>query len=286
MGSVAMRLAGLVVLAVMCATLSACGHDSARSPDLFAYDPDRPLDVATGDVERNGDVTVRHVTYAGADGARVPALLAIPRDEDMRRGCLIFQGGLGSRKEDAGALWPGAAKLGLATFTIDARDQGERARNPSALRADLESPKRLADMLRGTVIDLRRGLDYLETVPECQGKFVYIGVSEGGALGAMLAGSDDRIDATALLSVGSSWRAAIRTSDVILPGIERDPSRLKAALEDLGPLDPARWVAEDRAPAPVPGRRPKRPLHLGGGWSCAGGGGTRAETVLQLRRRA
>src|SRR5437773_1469191 len=54
-----------------------------------------------------------------------------------------------------------------------------------------------------TVVDLRRGVDYLETVPEVDAKRVgYYGVSMGGILGGIAAGLDSRFRAPALVVAG------------------------------------------------------------------------------------
>src|SRR6186997_2350527 len=95
-----------VVLASLGATGLACNDDPPRAPrNPFAYDAKRPLHAHVSVLERKRDVIVKRVTYAAADGSRVPALFAVPR-HGRSLGCLIYQGGVGSRKEAAAAIWP------------------------------------------------------------------------------------------------------------------------------------------------------------------------------------
>ena len=214
------------------------GSESPRRADAFPYDRSRPLRPRILDVDKRRKVTVQRLTFAASDGRRVPALLALPRTVRRPRGCLIYQGGLGSEKEDAAFIWQGAADIGLATFTIEPR------------RREVHSARGIASVLRENVRELRRGLDYLGTRRECRHNVGYLGISLGGALGALLAGADDRISAAVLASIGATWRAALLSSDSLLPGTAEDEERLDAAAARLRPLDPARWVGKI-APRPV-----------------------------------
>lgn len=245
------RLARVVLLGLVLGTLVAgCGGGSEpkKVTDPFAYDRRAPLHLETQSLGRQGDVDVRRVTYTSFDGARVPALLAVPRGQPSS-GCLIYQGGVGQPKETAKALWPGAAALGLSTFTIDLRATGERG-STGEVKTILGSAGKIKRTLRDDVVDLRRGLDVLARRPECKGRVGYLGTSNGGVLGALLAGRDRRVKAVALTSLGATFKAALVQSDLILPGVGGDPARLAAAVRTLSPYDPARWVRRI-APRPV-----------------------------------
>src|SRR5205823_5734997 len=122
-----------------------------KQQDPFAYDRTRPLRPVVVDRGRRGDVRVQRVTYTAADGERVPALFAVPRG-GTARGCLMYQGGLGTTKETAAPLWPGLAGLGLATFTIDPRYIGARATKAEPLARVTRSTDQIVSMLRGDVL--------------------------------------------------------------------------------------------------------------------------------------
>ena len=239
----------MLMIGLSAATLTSCGGDK-KTRDPFAYDAARPLGARVEHLGPRGEVELDRVTYSATDGEQVPALFARVPPGRPRKGCLVFELGLGTKKEDAEFAWTGAARLGLSTFTIDLRNHGERAASPDAWERAAGDPALLASMVRGTVLDLRRALDYLEQQPACRRNVGYAGVSLGGIIGALLAGRDERVRATALLSTPSSWRVLVDDTDAILPGLEQDPEALRAALRRLAPLDPDRWVGRI-APRPV-----------------------------------
>lgn len=231
--------------------LGGCGGGSNLSVPKrpFAYDAARPLLPQVAETARVGPVDVRSLSYVTFDGSRVPALFAVPHGRRVF-GCLMFQPGISAPKEDAAPLWPGAAKLGLATFTIDPRYTGARATPAVPASQILQSPDLILSFLLEDVVDLRRGIDFLESQPVCRHNIGYLGVSEGGILGVLLSGADSRVRAAVFASVGATWRARIFYSPYILPGIVSHPQQLQAALSELSPLDTARWISKI-APRPV-----------------------------------
>jgi cephalosporin-C deacetylase-like acetyl esterase len=241
----------LLVVAALAGVLGGCGDKpSPTRHDPFAYDRTRPLRPVVRDVQQSAGVRVQSITYTAADGAVVPALLALPRGT-APKGCLIYQGGAGSTKEQASQLWPAAAALGLATFTIDTRYTGARATSGDQLLRVLQDADRVAGMVRDDVIDLRRGIDYLEGRPECRQNFGYLGTSQGALLGALLAGDDARIHAAVLTSIGATWRSALLyDTDVLLPGVTERPQAMETAVRKLQAFDAANWVGKI-SPRPV-----------------------------------
>ena len=212
--------------------------------DPFAYDQSKPLDVQTVALGRRGPVDLEGLTYRGTSGQRVSALFARPR---QAVGCLMYQGFLGSTKEEAAPIWTGAAKLNLATFTIDVPG----LMDAPAIEAVLNNADSVRRVLTDTVIDLRRALDYLETRPECRHNVGFLGSSLGAILGALLTGDDARVRTAVLTSIGGTWRGALARGDgLVLPGIAARAAQFDAAVKTLQPLDAARWVARI-APRPV-----------------------------------
>ena len=219
--SAAALLAALASVGV--AALSGClGGDDGSSEALHA---------STLDTRLEGAVKVERIVYSSSDGRRVPALFATPRGVTPR-GCLIWENGPNFRQKDSAEIWDGAARLGLAVFTVKLRGHGK-----------LADPSRLAAMVRGSVADLTRGIDYLEQRRECRKNIGYVGVSLGGAIGSVLAGRDPRIRATVLISTPPTWRSLLMAQ-----GVEK--TRLHTAERIQLPLDPKRWIARI-SPRPV-----------------------------------
>lgn len=251
------KAAVLLLLAGSMLALAACGN-GAVSPDPidpgsngpFGYDAETDLDPVEDRLRTTPLARATEVEYTTYDGERVPAAFTVPRSDRPYR-CVIFQGGLGSTREDQVFIAGQLVARDYGVFTIDPRFTGERATREVDPAIAAEDPKLFARMIRQTVIDLRRAIDYLEGRPECDEEGVgYIGTSLGAILGAALAGTDERVRAAALLVGGGDWRELILGTDDFLSGLERHPAQFAAALERLAPFDPVRWVKRI-SPRPV-----------------------------------
>jgi dipeptidyl aminopeptidase/acylaminoacyl peptidase len=142
------------------------------------------------------------------------------------------------------------ARAGFAAFAIDARAHGER-RDDEVLRAVETDAAALERMLRETVTDMRRGVDYLASRAECDpARIGYIGASMGGFLGAMLAGSDERIQAPVLLVSGADWTTMLQSSVARAFRERATPAVIEEARRLLDPIDPIHWVGRI-SPRPV-----------------------------------
>ena len=317
-----MDLAGRVALAAVCIAclggLSACGSGSTTTTqsavaEPLAYNQRTPLDARVLSTSVHGSIRVSEISYRSSDGTRVPALLATPIGASSR-GCLMYQGGIGVTKEQSPSIWEGAAALGLSTFTIDPRATGARG-GYGALRQVIRSPMAMATVIHDSVVDLRRGIDFLQTRPECNHNIGYLGTSFGGVLGAILAGQDVRIKAVILTSIGATWKQALLSSNLaarsaapppfeLLPRIDQSPTKLASAVRVLSPYDPAAWVGKiaprplllingrnDPAVAPVDAldladaaAEPKSVLYFDGGHNPFGPGPDQRTVLTQVAR--
>jgi cephalosporin-C deacetylase-like acetyl esterase len=232
------RLATAALLAAGSLLVGGCGGGGVSTHGVTAPRPEGLVDVHT-------------VTYRSSfDGSHVTALVALPRAVTSR-GCVIWQFGYGSTKEEASLAWQGLASLGLTTFGIDLRDHGARASSAAQTERVRLDPSLYAEVIRGTVGDLHSAIDYLEKQPYCRGNVAYAGVSLGGAIGAILAATDDRVKAAVLMVTPGSWRAVVTAPGApLVPGVTHDPAGLAAALRILSPLDPARFIGRI-SPRPV-----------------------------------
>ncbi|MGH2914999.1 MAG: alpha/beta hydrolase [Solirubrobacteraceae bacterium] len=224
----------------------------------MTYRPGVALHAQVTRVTREGPLRVRQLSYTSVDGQRVPALFTVPAGEPPL-GCLVYQGGLGQTKEQFPQLREGAGRLRLATFTIDPRDGGARG-SVAKMVAALKTPQTLLAMVLDTVVDLRVGLDYLESRPQCHHDIAYLGTSFGGVVGAILAAQDPRVKAVILTSIGATFEQAmlvgaeaakgIHDLPVQVPGAASSPSLLARAVRVLSPYDPEKMVPRI-APRPL-----------------------------------
>jgi dienelactone hydrolase len=259
------RARSLLALATSVALLAACSGGAAKTAPRpavyvrgttdaqpFRYDASKPLDAKLTPMSGGLAYTAHHVTYRSADGATVSGILTDPRWARAPHACVIVQHGLGGDKEDTKPFWNAAALADIEVLAIDARDHGERG-TARDLRRDLADPARLRSALQGTVIDQRRGLDFLQRRGDCDPKRLgYIGISMGALLGAMLAGVDARVEAPVLVVGGGDWRSLLSRTDIpeIVAARRADPGFVQDAASVLAPIDPDRWVGKI-APRPV-----------------------------------
>jgi hypothetical protein len=168
---------------------------------MFAYDTSEPLDYK--DLGENdwlhtnveGVYSAREITYMSA-GREVHGYLVLPEGEGPFP--VVLYGIDRPGDYDAPYMQAAAfASKGYAGLLVDA---------PAAL--DLpgyytwDAPQDVATWV-ASVTDLRRGLDVLETLPKIDaGRIGFLGNTYGGAMGADLAGLDERIQAYALVMVG------------------------------------------------------------------------------------
>jgi pimeloyl-ACP methyl ester carboxylesterase len=250
------RLTILGLLLICLAGLTACGGGGSHVPPtavkVLTYRPGVALDVHVARGPRTPSLRVQLITYTSVDGQRVPGLFAIPT-ASAPLGCVMYQAGLGTDKEAFPQLWQGLAKLRLATFTTDPRNGGARG-SAAAMEAAIKTPQTLLAMVLDTVVDLRVGLDYLETRPECHHNIAYLGTSFGGVVGAIFAGEDTRIKAAILTSIGPTFKEAIIVGNEVaptikglpvqVPGAATNPALMAQAVKILGPYDPDKWVGQ------------------------------------------
>jgi dienelactone hydrolase len=239
----------IFLLLALCACGAAC--QSTRAPDIvdtwspppeaegivplscdeieqvFAYDPQAPLDIQ--ETSRRGEwgVTIIDLTYASPMGGRVPATLIVPDDAGPFAGTL-YQHGMPSTRQpyipDAVAY----ARRGAVVLLIDA-PFARRAGGLENAVTHTEQDRREQIQL---IIDLRRGVDLLLSRPDVDPeRLAYVGGSYGGRMGGLLAGVEHRLKAYVLLSGGGG-----------LVSYETDPER-RARWHSMSEYTRRRWVA-------------------------------------------
>lgn len=235
-----------LALAIAACAAGACPA-AAKAPagftKVFDYDKRAPLSATARFMPESETeaVRVQKVSYRGAGGQRVPALLSIPKRR-RNRACVLYGHGLTLTKEEGfGENAEKYGARGAAVFAIDARFHGERenAIGGEAAAAKLETTYQL---YRLTVIDMRRGLDYLVGRGICDPKRIgYEGFSMGGFMGSMLIGADSRIKAGVLYVSGADWRKLFANTFVYFGG-QQTGARLTRAVRRMAPLDPKYWI--------------------------------------------
>ena len=178
---------------------------------FYRYDLGIPLEGRTIDRLEEEDYVREKIVFRGTRDSRVPGYLAIPTNGTPPYPCVLLLHGIGSSKEDwwkddsflsGGHLTRDLLASGFAVLALDAEYHGERLINN-----DFESPMvftfekgwvlRARDMMVQSVIEYRRGIDYLGTRAEIDtSRIGVIGYSMGGMMAFTLAAVDPRIKAT------------------------------------------------------------------------------------------
>lgn len=176
------------------------------------------LDAKTHRERRGNGYRIESITYASEPASRVTALLYLPDPSPAPAPAIIVACGHGGSKSCLYAQYAGQlyAKLGFACLVVDTIGEEERdAEGRMGSRAhdlyNLSPEERIVFMrnrlkrsiLGKIVLDLQRGLDYLQSRPEVDPTRIgIVGYSLGGATAGCLAILDERVRAAVLCGWG------------------------------------------------------------------------------------
>jgi dienelactone hydrolase len=218
----------------------------AANRHLFDYDAAEPLDVEETGGGRTGGVTATDLTYRSPKGGRVPATLLVPGGPGRYAG-IVMMHGMPSNRQAMLAAGTAMARVGAVVVMIDAPFARPENQGRDALTLTGQDREEQIQL----IVDLRRAIDLLLTRPEVDpGRLAYFGVSYGGAMGGLLAGVEDRLQAYVLV-VGDGGLVTHLTGPEDWPGGElaRLPDAGRQAwLEAMWPIEPIHYVAQ-AAPA-------------------------------------
>ncbi len=227
---------GVVLLAAGC---GGGGKSAARQPSLYGYDRTAPLGFRDrGTVNHGYPIQVRDVSYASPRGGRVTAYLVVPPGKGPFPAVLYLHGsGEDRTRLVVPAAWLAArGAIGLAIDSAFVHASGPEPTDP------VKRLERERDLTAQTVVDLRRGIDVLASLPQVDaGRIGFVGYSGGAKIGAILAGVEPRIHAFDLMSGGA---ARVSTFVAAAPPSLRAPVR-----RVLGEVDPLRYVGRARPAA-------------------------------------
>jgi cephalosporin-C deacetylase-like acetyl esterase len=242
-----MRIRCVVGLWISLLALPAIAWSQGTAPSWDALQkqyalPEGPPPAATREkLSETDDAVLYKVIYQSTGGTKVPALLFLPRRAKSPMPVVVLQHGLGHAKEEMlnDAMKAELVKDGWAGFAIDAALHGERkvaGKEPLTAFFGLDKTP-----IYQTVADLRRGLDYLGTLPEIDGKRIgFYGVSMGGFLGALAAGLDTRIKAPVLVVTWGDWGTLYDNSDLLkqaAAGTILTPELVRQFMADVDPVN-------------------------------------------------
>lgn len=200
---------------------------------IFDYNKKSPLNVEESSVEHRNGVSVRDISYASLADGRVRAYLVMPSGNGPFAGIIFMHPGPGNRSsflDEAITL----AKMGAVSLLIDAPwaypEFGERALKMTA--------EELRNMFVQTAMDIRRGVDLIQSTPGVDAKRIgYVGHSFGALLGGVLSGVEKRIKAHVLMAGTGSF-----TDVAVLNMPDLKGRRLEEYRQTMEPIDPIHYV--------------------------------------------
>ena len=194
--------------------VATCPVRMAAYLELYQYDTSLPLNPEEKLVEETDTYQLYHVLYDSTRNLRIPALLMLPKSPAAGpRPCIFFMHGYTSRKERFNAIFPFCVDAGCAAFAIDAQYHGERKIEGVDIYSEYIHRNR--DAIIQTIVDARRGLDYLSSRLEIDpARIAVMGTSMGGIMASIFAGVDERLKAAVLVVAGGDWGLMTQTSQI------------------------------------------------------------------------
>ncbi|MBA2295557.1 MAG: alpha/beta fold hydrolase [Actinobacteria bacterium] len=223
------RALGLFVLVLAVAGCS--GETTAAGP--LDYDESQPLELTQPAETRDGEIVVRDLSYAsGTD--RIAAYLVFPAAGDDDLPGVVHLHGSGGDREQMLASAKLLAQQGAVALTLSAPSQ--QRTQPAGLSA-ADSIRWQRDETIADVVAARRGLDVLEAYERVDDERLgLLGFSLGGRLATLVAGVDERVRATILISAGAA---------PVSEYVDAAPAELRDDVREVLPaIDPLSYVGE------------------------------------------
>jgi dienelactone hydrolase len=203
---------------------------------LFAYDVGAPLNLQKAVESVTNGVEVSTISFSSPDGGSATGLLFDPVGRaGLRPGIVLMHGMPGSARVMAGQGRL-LAEHGAVVIAIDApfaRRSGPPVRYSTEDRAEQIQ----------LIKDLQRAVDVLRARANVDaGRIAYLGVSYGGAMGALFVGVERRIRAAALV-VGDGGLVSHFTGPEDLAFMASlSCATRRTWLEAMAPIEPVRFI--------------------------------------------
>ena len=197
---------------------------------FFDYDASIPLEARVVERTERDNAVRRKIVFRSSRGFLVPAYIEIPKEGQAPHPCVLLLHGWSGSKENwwedgsyvsGGKVRKALLKKGYAVFALDAQGHGDRiAENDYQVvntYNEPDAPPRknyftLREIVVQTVIDYRRGIDYLETRGDIDvTRLALLGYSMGGNQSFSLTAVEPRIKVT----VGCAVPATFNTDTVL-----------------------------------------------------------------------
>jgi uncharacterized protein len=217
---------------------------TAADRNLFAYDASAPLNLKKTVASTNNGVEVSAISFSSPDGGSVTGLLFDPVTRSSLRPGIVLMHGLPGNASVMTNLGQQLAEQGAVAIAIDA-PFSRRAGQP--VRFSTEDRAEQIQLIK----DLQRAVDVLRARPNVDdARIAYLGVSYGGAMGALFVGIERRIK-TAVLVVGDGGLVSHFTGPEDLSFMASLSCSIRLDwFRHMVPIEPIRFIAH-ASPTPL-----------------------------------
>ena len=214
------------------------GAATATDRNLFAYDASAPLNLQQSLESTNKGVEVSAISFSSPDGGSVTGLLFDPVKRSGLRPGMVLMHGLPGTARVMAAQAQLLAEHGAVAIAIDA---------PFARRGGAPvrfGPEDRVEQIQ-LIKDLQRAVDVLRARANVDhGRIGYLGISYGGAMGALFVGIERRLKA-AVLVVGDGGLVSHFTG----PEDYNQMAALSCAtranwFQAMAPIEPIRFIGQ------------------------------------------
>jgi uncharacterized protein len=212
------------------------GPATASDLSLFAYDADAPLNLQQALESTANGVAVSRIAFDSPDGGSATGLLFDPVTRSSLRPGIVLMHGLPGSARGMASYAQALAQYGAAVIAIDApftRRGGEPVRFGAEDRAEQIQ----------LIQDLQRAVDVLRAQGNVDpARIAYLGISYGGAMGALFVGIERRLKAAALV-VGDGGLVSHFTGPEDLDALAGLSCATRAAwFRAMAPIEPIRFI--------------------------------------------
>ena len=215
------------------------GVATAEDRALFGYDVAAPLNLQRTVESTSDGVEVSRIAFGSPDGGLVTGLMWDPVTRSSLRPGMVLLHGHPATARDMSGIAQSYALHGAVVVAIDA-PFARRTGGPVGLTF---LPQDRAEQIQ-LMMELQRAVDVLRArVNVDEERMAYLGISYGGAMGALFAGIEPRLK-TAVLVVADGGLVSHFTGPEDASFMAGLSCELRASwFRDMAPIEPIRFIA-------------------------------------------
>jgi uncharacterized protein len=213
------------------------GVATAAERALFAYDVNAPLSLHKTVESTSNGVEVSGISFDSPDGGRATGVLFDPVTRSSLRPGIVLMHGMPGTARSMAAYAQLLAQFGAVVIAIDAPFA---RRGGPPVRFTTQDPAEQIQLIK----DLQRAVDVLRARANVDDeRIAYLGISYGGAMGALFVGIERRIKA-AVLVVGDGGLVSHFTGPEDVDFMTSLSCATRADwLRAMTPVEPIRFIA-------------------------------------------